>query len=84
MIAVTPLPLVVAFLGSQHWAVTLLKHNVEPMRYNLMQAQCVLADDRKIMVEPHVCVQAVDSIDWREGFCRRDIGWRAIQRLQGS
>ncbi len=23
---------------------------------------------------------AVDKIDWPEGFCRRDIGWRAIQR----
>lgn len=23
--------------------------------------------------------QAVDRIDWPEGFCRRDIGWRAIQ-----
>ena len=22
--------------------------------------------------------QAVDAIDWRQGFCRRDIGWRAI------
>ena len=22
--------------------------------------------------------QAVDSIDWPEGFCRRDIGWRAV------
>lgn len=21
---------------------------------------------------------AVDSIDWPEGFCRRDIGWRAM------
>jgi len=25
---------------------------------------------------------AVDSIDWPEGFCRRDIGWRAIEREQ--
>lgn len=25
---------------------------------------------------------AVDAIDWPEGFCRRDIGWRAIQREQ--
>jgi phosphoribosylamine---glycine ligase len=25
--------------------------------------------------------QAVDAIDWPEGFCRRDIGWRAIERL---
>ena len=23
---------------------------------------------------------AVDRIDWPEGFCRRDIGWRAIAR----
>ena len=23
---------------------------------------------------------AVDRIDWPEGFCRRDIGWRAIER----
>jgi phosphoribosylamine--glycine ligase len=22
--------------------------------------------------------QAVDLIDWPDGFCRRDIGWRAI------
>jgi phosphoribosylamine--glycine ligase len=22
--------------------------------------------------------QAVDLIDWPEGFCRRDIGWRAL------
>lgn len=24
--------------------------------------------------------EAVDTIDWPEGFCRRDIGWRAIDR----
>ena len=24
--------------------------------------------------------EAVDKIDWPEGFCRRDIGWRAIKR----
>ncbi len=23
---------------------------------------------------------AVDLIDWPEGFCRRDIGWRAVER----
>jgi phosphoribosylamine--glycine ligase len=23
---------------------------------------------------------AIDKIDWPEGFCRRDIGWRAIER----
>lgn len=25
---------------------------------------------------------AVDQVDWPEGFCRRDIGWRAVSRLQ--
>ncbi|MEQ9247453.1 MAG: phosphoribosylglycinamide synthetase C domain-containing protein, partial [Nitratireductor sp.] len=24
--------------------------------------------------------RAVDLIDWPEGFCRRDIGWRAVER----
>jgi phosphoribosylamine---glycine ligase len=27
---------------------------------------------------------AVDLIDWPEGFCRHDIGWRAIAREQGE
>ncbi|WP_420345295.1 phosphoribosylamine--glycine ligase [Pelagibius sp.] len=26
---------------------------------------------------------AVDKIDWPQGFCRRDIGWRAVAREQG-
>lgn len=26
--------------------------------------------------------KAVDRIDWPEGFCRRDIGWRAIERTE--
>ncbi len=24
--------------------------------------------------------EAVERIDWPEGFCRRDIGWRALAR----
>ena len=27
--------------------------------------------------------RAVDAIDWPGGFCRRDIGWRAVEREQG-
>ncbi len=27
---------------------------------------------------------AVDAIDWPEGFCRRDIGWRAVARGKGG
>ena len=27
--------------------------------------------------------RAVDALDWPDGFCRRDIGWRAIARLSG-
>ena len=28
--------------------------------------------------------QAVDRIDWPEGFCRRDIGWQAVKREKGG
>jgi phosphoribosylamine--glycine ligase len=28
--------------------------------------------------------QAVDRIDWPEGFCRRDIGWQAVARERGQ
>ena len=28
--------------------------------------------------------QAVDQIDWPEGFCRRDIGWRALKRCEAA
>jgi phosphoribosylamine---glycine ligase len=31
-----------------------------------------------IKTAQHLAYQAVDKINWREGFCRRDIGWRAI------
>ena len=27
---------------------------------------------------------AVDRIDWPDGFCRRDIGWRAVEREQAN
>jgi phosphoribosylamine--glycine ligase len=27
---------------------------------------------------------AIDSIDWPEGFCRRDIGWQAVKREQAG
>jgi len=27
---------------------------------------------------------AVDRIQWPEGFCRRDIGWQAVQREKVS
>jgi phosphoribosylamine--glycine ligase len=27
---------------------------------------------------------AVDQIDYADGFCRRDIGWRAVERVQSS
>ncbi|MDX1738237.1 MAG: phosphoribosylglycinamide synthetase C domain-containing protein, partial [Alphaproteobacteria bacterium] len=28
--------------------------------------------------------KAVDAIDWENGFCRRDIGWRAIAREEAA
>ena len=37
-----------------------------------------LGDD--IAEAQRLAYQAVDRIDWPEGFCRRDIGWRAVHR----
>ncbi len=35
----------------------------------------------KDVAEARACAYAaVDRIDWPEGFCRRDIGWRALAR----
>jgi phosphoribosylamine--glycine ligase len=28
--------------------------------------------------------QAVDALDWADGFCRRDIGWRALAREENA
>lgn len=47
-----------------------------PFRHALT---CCLSDCSLL---EHTCdMQAVDMIDWPEGFVRRDIGWRAIERL---
>lgn len=32
----------------------------------------------------HAAYQAVDKIEWTEGFCRRDIGWRAIAKTKAA
>ncbi len=32
----------------------------------------------------NLAYQAVDQIDWPEGFCRRDIGWRAIAKMKAA
>jgi phosphoribosylamine--glycine ligase len=32
----------------------------------------------------HRAYQAVDRIQWPDGFCRRDIGWQAVEREKGS
>ena len=39
---------------------------------------CVTATAPTIAEAQKRAYQAVDQIDWPEGFCRRDIGWRAV------
>ncbi|MDR3425499.1 MAG: phosphoribosylamine--glycine ligase [Alphaproteobacteria bacterium] len=41
---------------------------------------CVTATAATIVEAQKRAYQAVDQIDWPQGFCRRDIGWRAIAR----
>ena len=35
---------------------------------------------RTVTEAQRLAYEAVDRIDWPEGFCRRDIGWRAVER----
>jgi phosphoribosylamine--glycine ligase len=40
----------------------------------------VTAAARTVTEAQLLAYEAVDRIDWPEGFCRRDIGWRAVER----
>lgn len=42
----------------------------------------VTAIGRDILDAQQKAYKAVDKIDWKGGFCRRDIGWRAVERLK--
>lgn len=43
----------------------------------------VTANGSSILDAQTRAYSGVDAIDWPEGFCRRDIGWRAVSREQG-
>ncbi len=45
---------------------------------------CVTATAPTIAEAQKRAYQAVDQIDWSQGFCRRDIGWRAVARDQAA
>ena len=40
----------------------------------------ITARAKTVAEAQRIAYQAVDRIDWPGGFCRRDIGWRAVQR----
>jgi phosphoribosylamine---glycine ligase len=40
----------------------------------------VCATGADLLAAHDAAYAAIDRIDWPEGFCRRDIGWRALQR----
>lgn len=42
----------------------------------------VTATGRDIREARDRAYAAIDRIDWPQGFCRRDIGWRAVKRLE--
>jgi phosphoribosylamine---glycine ligase len=43
----------------------------------------VCAMGKTITEAQHRVYQAIDQIAWPEGFCRRDIGWQAVERERG-
>ena len=40
----------------------------------------VCASGKTILDAQRRAYEAVDRIQWPEGFCRRDIGWQAVER----
>ena len=65
-----------------------------PCRHEAQLAADILANGGRVL---NICAsaktvvearerayRAVDLIDWPEGFCRRDIGWRAVERETGK
>lgn len=45
---------------------------------------CVTATASTVSEAQKLAYQTVDKIDWPQGFCRRDIGWRAVEREKSS
>jgi len=44
----------------------------------------VTATAKTVGEAQRLAYQTVDRIDWPQGFCRRDIGWRAVERENAS
>ena len=44
----------------------------------------VCGTGKTIAEAQHRAYQAVDRIQWPDGFCRRDIGWQAVERERGG
>ncbi len=44
----------------------------------------VTASAQDVEAAQKTAYEAVDLIDWPEGFCRRDIGWRAVAAAKGK
>ncbi len=44
----------------------------------------IAARGKSVAEAQALAYEAVDRIDWPGGFCRRDIGWRAIERERGG
>jgi phosphoribosylamine--glycine ligase len=44
----------------------------------------VVATGKTVTAAQKRAYRAVDEIKWPEGFCRRDIGWRAVAREKAS
>ena len=45
---------------------------------------CVTATADTVTEAQKLAYQAVDKIDWPQGFCRRDIAWRAVEREKSA
>ena len=58
------------------------KQNGDRLEAHGGRVLCVSAMGKNVTEAAKAAYTAVDEISWPDGFCRRDIGWRAIQREQ--
>ena len=79
----------VTSVGGRVLAVTAMGADVAEAQAKAYQVRACLLPEQKVTpcmlrlagdLSMSVHAQAVDAIDWPEGFCRRDIGWRALSK----
>ncbi|MDD3372001.1 MAG: phosphoribosylamine--glycine ligase [Alphaproteobacteria bacterium] len=61
-----------------------LRNQAGELTANGGRVLCVTATGSDIVEAQRKAYEAVDAIDWPEGYYRRDIGWKAVAKVKGA